>query len=203
MSSECLPMTMAETISMETSSSRAISARRRVESRIPPRPSTRERGIPDTCVNSAVSPSTGSVATSTMLSGARRAISGASDLIRPAFTVNSSSRRMPGAADGAGRHHDELRALDVLQRVRAGEEVAVAADGRRLHDVQHLSARETGLDVDEEDVRDALLRDEEPGVGPDVAAADDAHLGHEDRLSARLLLNVHITNPPLRVGAIL
>ena len=46
-----------------------------------------ERGMPDTWVNSAVSPSTGSVAITTMLSGARRAISGASDRMRPAFTV--------------------------------------------------------------------------------------------------------------------
>ena len=81
---------------MDTSSSRAIRARRRVESRMPPSPRTRVRGMPDTCVNSAVSPSTGSVAITTTASGARRAISGARPRMRPAFTANSSSRRMPG-----------------------------------------------------------------------------------------------------------
>ena len=85
MSSECLPMTMAETISIETSSSRAMRARSRVESSIPPSPRTRVRGIPDSWANSVVSESTGSVATTTVQSGAIRAIRGARSRMRPAF----------------------------------------------------------------------------------------------------------------------
>ena len=113
MSSEWRPMTMADTISVEMSSSRAMRTRSRVESRIPPRPSTRVRGMPDCWKNRVVSESTGSVATITVLCGARRATWGARFLMSPAFTVYRSSRRMPGRADGAGRDHHELGALDV------------------------------------------------------------------------------------------
>ena len=90
-------MTMADTISMETSSSRAMSARSRVESRMPPRPSTRVRGIPDCWTNRVVRESTGSVAMITVLCGARRGDPAApGSRMSPAFTVYRSSRRIPG-----------------------------------------------------------------------------------------------------------
>ncbi len=88
-------------------------------------------------------------------------------------------------ADCSCCHHHELRSLYVLDGVRAGKHVAVPADGGGFHDVEHFAPCEPGLNIDEQNVGDALFRNEKAGIRPDVAAPDDAHTRHVVHLSAR------------------
>ncbi len=169
---------------METSSSRAMNALRRVESRMPPEADhtgARHSRLPHKEGGEGVH------RLGRNHDGALRGARG--DLRREAADetgVAGEQVLAPHArgADGARGHDHKAGALDVIQGFRTREGVAIAPNGRGLHDVEHFSARDARLDVHDMHVRDSLFRDEEGGVRPDVAPAHDAHPGHGHHLSA-------------------